>query len=407
VKRKWTFKEYYLLFLAVTLLIYGAYSMISSKETEDYSEFIYQSELSIDQVEKVNNSPLVFKAYSSGQSSNRYYAVFSEAVGYQSTIEVMTIIDEIGHINVVDVIAESETPAFFEKIKASKFEKRFTDLSVKEPISINNAKGYFENVDGAYSKNSVDSIGGATISSVAIAKAVNDGTSFVAENYFDETVISPFNVFSFGLQEAGLLFIFVIAVLSLRIKAINKFRKWILLYSVTVTGFYLNQFINFGMIFSFMNGSWPGMNNFSWYLLIFGTLGLVFLTGRNLYCQWICPFGAVQEVILRFGGLKQIKLNPKLVSVFRLVPPTLAYIALMIVFRNHEIYALAYDPFGAIFNMTALPIMWISLPLLIFISLFQYRFYCTYFCPIGFSINLTTKLRNKGVERWKKQKKAA
>ena len=56
MKRKWTFKEYYLLFLAVTLLIYGAYSMISSKKTEDYSEFIYQSELSIDQVEKVNNS---------------------------------------------------------------------------------------------------------------------------------------------------------------------------------------------------------------------------------------------------------------------------------------------------------------------------------------------------------------
>ncbi|PAB55693.1 4Fe-4S binding protein, partial [Anaeromicrobium sediminis] len=69
-----------------------------------------------------------------------------------------------------------------------------------------------------------------------------------------------------------------------------------------------------------------------------------------------------------------------------------------------ETQSLAYDPFGAIFNLTALPIMWMSLPILIFISLFQYRFYCTYFCPIGLTFNLITKLRNRGVKLWKKQK---
>lgn len=400
MKKKWTFREFYLLFLAISLLIYGGYAMICNYQMEDYSALVYQSDADINQVEKINSSPLTFKV-SKNNSSDDYYVTFTEAVGYQSTIETMTAIDEQGKIIGVEVINENETPAFFEKIETARFVNRFDDLIVTEPIYVGNAKGYPGSTEDYSMDNKVDAVSGATISSVAIAKSVNDGTTFIAGAYFNETVESPFYEFSFGLQEIALLLIFVIAALSMKVKAINKYRKWILLYSVVVIGFYLNQFVTFGMLFSFMNGSWPAINKLTWYILLFGTLGLILVSGKNLYCSWICPFGAAQEVILRFGGLKQIKLNPKLVKVFRLIPPTLAYVALMIVFYTHETYALAYDPFGAIFNLTALPIMWMSLPVLIFISLVQYRFYCTYFCPIGFIINLTTKFRNKGVKLWK------
>lgn len=404
MRRRWTIRELYLLFLGVTLLLFGSYSIISNHQTEDFSSIVYKSNPNIIKTEQINKSPLTFKAYTKDDPKQAYFVTFTEAVGYQSTIEVMTLIDNEGKIEQVKVIKQGETPAFYDKLEAINFTNKFNELSILESIYIDNAVGYAGSSEGIKTDNKVDAVGGATISSVAISKAVNNGTSLVANKYFDKDVINPFYKFNFGLNELALLIIYLIAALSVYKKTINKYRKWILLYTAIVIGFYFNKFATFGMIFSFFSGSWPALNNISWYLLIIGTIGLILITGKNLYCSWVCPFGAAQEVVLKFGGLKQVKLNPNLVKLFRLIPPTLAYLALMIVFYTNETQSLAYDPFGAIFNLTALPIMWMSLPILIFISLFQYRFYCTYFCPIGFIFNLIAKLRNEGVKLWKKQK---
>ena len=405
MKKKWTIREVYLAFLAISLLIFGAYSMFFSGESEDYTSKIYEANSNIFKTEQINNSPLVFKAYTQKNSQEFYFAAFTESVGYQSTIEVMTMVDKEGNIQQVEIIKQGETPAFFEKLESVKFNERFKGMSIFEPIYLDRAEGYAGSSEGIKTKNKVDAVSGATISSAAITKAVNDATTVIAKNYFNENVINPFYKFSIGLNEMALILIFVIATLSVYIKSINKYRKWILLYSAVVLGFYLNKFVTFGTIFSFLSGDWPAINNISWYLLILGTIILILITGRNLYCSWICPFGAMQESINKFGGLKPIKLNSKLVKIFTLIPPTLAYLALMIVFYTNEIQTLAYDPFAAIFNLTALPIMWMSLPILIFISLFQSRFYCTYFCPIGLSFKLIVKLRNKGVKLWEKIKK--
>ncbi|CAH2213408.1 FMN-binding protein [Tepidibacter aestuarii] len=404
MRKRWTIRELYLGFLAISLFIFGGYTLFFSHEAEDYSSKIYKINPNIIKTEQINQSPLTFKTYTKDDPNQFYFITFTESVGYQSTIEVMSIISKEGNIKQVEVTKEGETPAFFDKIESSKFNEKFVGLSIFEPIYIDNATGYAGSSDGIDTNNKVDAVSGSTISSAAIAKAVNDGTTIVASKYFDENVVNPFYKMAFGLNELALLLVYIIAALSVYIKSINRYRKWILLYTAIVIGFKFNKFVTFGMLHSFLNGNCPAINNVSWYLLIIGTTGLILVTGKNLYCLWICPFGATQEVILKFGGLKQIKLNPKLVKLFRLIPPTLAYLALMIVFYTNETQTLAYDPFGAIFNLTALPIMWMSLPILIFISLFQYRFYCTYFCPVGLILNLIAKLRNKGVKLWKKEK---
>lgn len=404
MKKKKTISQLYLLFLGLTLLLYGCYSIISNNQVEDYSSIVKDIHPNISKLEQIHKSPLTFKAHIKNDTKKEYFVTCTEAVGYQSIIEVMTMIDKEGIIENVIVFKHGETPAFFDKLVDNKFTDQFNGLEILEPIYNENASGYPGSSDGIETNNKVDAVTGSTISSVAISKAVNDGTTLVAKKYFDVDIINPYYNFKFGLNELGLLLIYIIALLSSYKKIINKYRKWILLYTAIIIGFYLNKFITFGTLYSFFNGSWPTLNNIAWYLLIFGTIGLILISGKNLYCLWVCPFGAAQEVILKFGGLKQIKLHPKLVKLFRLMPPTLAYLALMIVIHTKETHALAYDPFGAIYNLTALSIMWKTLPLLIFISLIQYRFYCNYFCPIGFILNLITKLRNKGVKLWKKKK---
>lgn len=400
--KKFTFRDFYLAFLAITLLAYGIYTTVNNPKEADYTSALVKDNQDYVSVEEIKSSPQIFKAMTNDGAVE--YIVISDSVGYQSKLMIKTVIDQSAVIKKVDVIEQGETPAFFDKILQSKYTERFEGKTILEPIYIGRAKGYPGSSEGMNTQNQIDAISGSTISSVAIAEAVSKGVTAVADEVFDKNVSNPFLKMDISLGEVALLVIFLIATASLYIKSINKYRKFILLYSVIVTGFYLNKFLTLGMINSLFTGNWPLINNISWYLLVLGTLAFVILTGKNIYCSWICPYGAMQEVILRFGGLKEIKLDNRIVKVFKLIPPTLAYMAVMIMLYTNEIKTLAYDPFGAVFTLTALPIMWICLPVLIFISLVQNRFYCNYFCPVGFIINSTVKIRNKGVRLWSKPK---
>ncbi|EQB21429.1 putative regulatory protein [Dehalobacter sp. UNSWDHB] len=62
---------------------------------------------------------------------------------------------------------------------------------------------------------------------------------------------------------------------------------------------------------------------------------------------------------------------------------------------------LDYQPFSAFFLFKAVWVMWLMLPVFIFISLFISRFYCQFFCPVGFILNLLNRWRNNGVRVWK------
>ncbi|TCX47274.1 hypothetical protein C1I36_14280, partial [Dehalobacter sp. 14DCB1] len=46
-------------------------------------------------------------------------------------------------------------------------------------------------------------------------------------------------------------------------------------------------------------------------------------------------------------------------------------------------------------------VIWLMLPVFLFMSLFFNRFYCQFFCPVGFVYNLINRWRNKGVRTWK------
>ncbi|PAB55687.1 hypothetical protein, partial [Anaeromicrobium sediminis] len=85
--RRWTIREMYLAFLAISLLLFGAYSVFFSHETDDYSSIIYKTDSNIVKTEQIIKSPLTFKVYTKDNPDQFYFATFTEAVGYQSTIE--------------------------------------------------------------------------------------------------------------------------------------------------------------------------------------------------------------------------------------------------------------------------------------------------------------------------------
>lgn len=372
------------LIYASIVVLFALYFYQERQVDVGISSFLEQYE-QFDGYEKLNDSPLIFQV--SKDSREIGYLIFEEEVGYQSTVKIASLLDNKGKIIDIKTYFEDETPAFYKRIEESEFFSRsFVGKNIKE--------GFKVGVN-------VDAVSGATISSQAITRAVNDGVCFTGRNYLDIEVADLYRGIQFGPTEMSLVVVLILVFIAQTTKW-KKLRTFILLYSVIVLGFNFSLFVSYSTIFTVFTGKWPGLlYNLRWYLLVFGAVGVTLLFGKNLYCYYICPFGAFQELEYKFAKINILTVKKKHKKLLHIFPALIAYIALAAALLSHKTKALNYEPFSLLFGRIGVDIQWILLPIIIFSSLFVLRFYCNYGCPVGYVLNLIIKIRSKIKQFWK------
>ncbi|WP_415534750.1 4Fe-4S binding protein [Dehalobacter sp. 4CP] len=388
----------YLIVLFITAIAAIFYGIFWTSKTIDYEAVIQQNVPGVTSIEKIIGTQ---RAYQVDAAGEKYYAVCDSAVGYQSRIEAMTIVNQEGFVEEVMITQQGETPIFFERLYTGKLFDQFKNLSVKEPIYLGGASGYSGYLDQRQTNNYIDRVTGSTVSSHAVAEAVNKGTAYVASQFFHTRWSNPYDTYQFNRQDFAMIMIYIIALAAALIKKLVRLRVWILLAAFGVMGFFVKEFVAASNLFSLITLQIPGLTNVGWYVLIVGSLGFIVLLGKNIYCAWICPFGAAQEVINKAAGFKSLGISPQVTKKLKLAAPTILWVAIMLGTFLGDYGTLDYQPFSAFFLFKAVWVMWLMLPVFIFISLFISRFYCQFFCPVGFILNLLNRWRNNGVKVWK------
>lgn len=134
-------------------------------------------------------------------------------------------------------------------------------------------------------------------------------------------------------------------------------------------------------------------------LWAFVALGMLFW-GRGVYCGWLCPFGALQELLNE--GAKRLRfpqLHVPFVVHERLW--SIKYVLFMIIlalsfYSMEQALILAeVEPFKTAISLRFIrewPFVLFVLSLL-FIGLFIERFYCRYLCPLGAALAIPAKLK--------------
>lgn len=335
--------------------------------------------------QEINSDPLTFRAY---EGSNLIgFCTLGEASGYQSQIEMLVSVDLNGIITNVIVYNQSETQSFFYRLIDEEFFSQFLNQNIK---------------DGFILDEDIDAVTGSTVSSLAVTKAVNEAITYIGEKELQmDHIKNPYDEIVFGYREIFLLCILAFSILSIYINT-RKIRPFILLFSVIVLGFMYDVFITNSSFATLLTGQIPSFVNIYWWIFIPLIIVIVFFSGKNIFFNWICPFGAFQELLNNFASIKSFKPSTKVDNWARKLPALLTWFALILAFLYGNPNIATFEPFASFFSQIGTGIQWFLLVIVVFSNFIIKRFWCRYFCPVGYIMFFISRLKRKGVRLWKR-----
>lgn len=324
--------------------------------------------------QKIASSPAIYegqKIYQDGKKEEIGCVVIDQSPGYGGQIKVVTGINLQGKIIGTAIADNKDTPSFISRILDLKFLDKFIGKDISDPLAIGK---------------DIDSVSGATFSSRGITKAISLGSHAVARSQFGKEVNDETEPFKFGQKEIEVISLVILMMIGIKFK-LKKMRWVTLICSLILIGFVYNTPISLANIAALLTGNLPSIRtNFIWYVLLVGIPVITLVAGKNVYCFWMCPFGALQEITAKIGGGKLQCCNKSINSWISKIRYILIYTALIGAVLTNSPSSAGYEPFATLFGLQGFGIQWLILPVVFFSSFFINRFWCRFFCP-GFILN--------------------
>jgi len=244
----------------------------------------------------------------------------------------------------------------------------------------------------------IQAVTGATVSSDAILSALEtSGQRFAAEvlGRSTEPLAEQRVHLTKYLPDTPAIYLIAAFTAALIVTYFGGFwsRLTVLFLSLAIGGIWLNTQYSSEQIVTILSWHTPAAAITGTFLLIVVVPLLVIIFG-NLYCGYICPFGAAQELI---GYVLPRRYKPPISNESMRKARFAKYVVLLIVvivfFASRDRTTLTADPLISIFGMRFTTGDFQSVLLLLVAaallgSLFWPRFWCRYLCPAGAFLSL-------------------
>jgi uncharacterized protein with FMN-binding domain len=285
-------------------------------------------------------------------------------------------------IDEIQVLSHKETPPYLQKL----FKKNFFRQYMNKNITNNLLFG-----------DDIDGISGATVTSKsfneAIRKAMHTGASnqLKLEKTWQDEQWQP------GINELGLvlLFLVVYVVIYAPRRIAKPFKLLLPFAALAYVGFYTNSAISLGSLAGIVLGYVPEFSQHPlWWIMFIGLFGGIIILGKNTYCNYLCPFSHVEDLLQKISGIK-LTIKKRILKNARKMILFLTWLALMLIFLSTYPALGSYEPFSMMFSLSGMGIQWYILPLSLFGSFLIPQFWCRLFCPVGVVLTELVRIRRK------------
>jgi len=318
-------------------------------------------------------------------------ADFAPAVrGFGGRINLAMHIDEKGTLVDFLIVQSNETPTYLDLVRAWLAGLKGKRLFTHQPFA------------------GVNTVTGATISSQAILAALQESSRQFAAQVLGKSIAAagqrsePLATWRRYVPELGALYLPLAFAAAVLVTLWGGFwsRLVVLILTFAVGGLVLNAQYSSEQIVTLLSLETPPVRLAGTFLLVVGVPLLVVLFG-NLYCGYVCPFGAAQELL---GYLLPRRLKPAVPNTqmqpARFVRYAVLFVLILAFFTSRNRTTLSGDPLISIFHfqpsLSGLRTaaqgwpawMWIVAAVALGGSLLVVRFWCRYLCPAGAFLSL-------------------
>ncbi len=301
--------------------------------------------------------------------------------GYAGPINLLLSLDERGRLRGVRYVASNETPSYIEGLDHWLAGLAGIDLS-REGLS----------------PQRVDGLTGATVTSQAALAAIDRSAAAVGRVAFDRS-FAP-GTLGEGQTRAWYEPRFLVTLLLLLTffpLYLSGSERGRLLYqaaTLVILGLWFNSLLTEVDLVNLTLGRWPSLAENPQRWLLIGFVLVSSLLFGQVWCGYLCPFGALQEFISRSGHFLRLRRYPdrQLETRMRFIKFLLLALLLLAVFIDGDSRWARFNPmqyaFAGRWQGWALAL----LLLVLVAALFHYRFWCRYFCPFGAFLAFGNKL---------------
>ena len=251
----------------------------------------------------------------------------------------------------------------------------------------------------------------AVVAPAAAVPSSKPGAS-AAPSSMDALWLENWEAKRYEIIALGAMLIILTAILIFQdtVTAHGTFYYWLrtcfLLSTMVFLGFYAGAQLSVVNVLTFINSLLSG---FRWELFLIQPLVFILWSfvavsmlfwGRGVFCGWLCPFGALQELtnhLARLLGIKQIEIPFRLHERLWMVK-YVAFLAILAISLHSAVTAFELAEIEPFKTVIVLMFMrdWpfgVYAALLLLAGLFVERFYCRYLCPLGAALAIPARMR--------------
>jgi NosR/NirI family nitrous oxide reductase transcriptional regulator len=288
--------------------------------------------------------------------------------GYAGPIKVLLVLGDDGRIKGIKLISHRETKNYVHYLETPAYLNRFIGKSVFDRFEIDR---------------DIDGISRATVSVEALAKTVRESSRAMAADVYGLQAgagqAAAAGEGSWAWYAAVLLFGGAGYVLTRRGRRLQRMRDLSLAAGIAVIGLYLAS--PFSILHVFNLVLLRPSSSVLWYVIVGSTLVSLLIAGR-FYCGWLCPFGALSELIAR-APLRKWAVPPEQDDQWRDLKYVLLALATAAVFLTGGVDHGNYEAYITLFAFHGNAFAWTLAALSLLANLRVPRFWCRYLCPVA------------------------